>query len=65
MCASNLDFQDVNGEHVVSLRELVPERQKDGVVMVTFTDMGYIDSFYLSNELSSLSVLLQSGRSRD
>lgn len=54
MCASNLDFQDVNGEHVISLRELVPERQKDGVVMVTFTDMGYIDSFYLSNELSHL-----------
>ncbi|KAK8832681.1 hypothetical protein WA577_004076 [Blastocystis sp. JDR] len=50
----NGNFQDVNGEHVVSLRELVPERQKDGVVMVTFTDMGYIDSFYLSNELSHL-----------
>lgn len=54
MCVYNVDFQDVNGEHIITLRELVQLQHRDNVVMVTFTDLGYIDSFYLSNELSHL-----------
>ena len=49
-----IDYEKAAGMHVVTLRELVPKRQQNGVVMVTFTDLGYIDSFYLSNELSKL-----------
>ena len=45
---------DDDGKPITTLKELILRVQKNGIVMVTFTDSSYLGAFYTSYQISHL-----------
>ena len=50
-----LEYTSKQGKPVVTLADIVPRVAVNGVVMLTFTDSSYLESFYSSYDVSRLS----------
>ena len=53
-CQFELEYKSKQGKSVITLADIVPKVAVNGVVMLTFTDSSYLESFYSSYYVSKL-----------
>lgn len=54
ICCFYVEYVDSSGIAMRSLKDMIPTIQKNGSVLVTFTDSSYLSAFYTSYQVSHL-----------
>ena len=54
ICCFYVEYVDSSGITMRSFKDMIPTIQKNGSVLVTFTDSSYLSAFYTSYQVSHL-----------